>query len=139
MSLVYQGLLAPRGGRQNKHKHSNTNETQVAESLCKDIRGNNTRVPSSATICRTRARVDAAYMLHVRAMIDEYVHDHVGAAIYAMADKSPQGGREYEQVVLDIVKRCMLGKLQCLIQEMESRRARSANYECARVCACLLV
>ena len=119
----------------NKHKQRNTYEKQVAGHICVQIRAGTTRVPSQATISRVRARVDVAYMMHFRVTVDDMFDNHGGAAIYATADKSPQGGREYEQVVLFVVKRCVLEVLQCLIQKMESRRARVANYEYARACA----
>ena len=123
----------------NKKNKQNTYEKQVAGHICVQIRAGTTRVPSQATISRVRARVDVAYMMHFRATIDDMFDNHSSAAMYAMADKSPQGGREYEQVVLFIVKRCLLNVLQCLIQNMESRRARIANSECACLCSFVFV
>ena len=97
---------------------------EVAEKICAQIRANTVRVPSPATISRTRARVDVAYMLHFRTVLKDLFDHHGGAVIYAMADKSPQGGREYEQVVLNIIKRSMLNVLQSQIQMMESRHCK---------------
>ena len=98
----------------------------MATSIVKSMESEQVKAPSAPTMCRTRARVDVAYMLHMRKRVEEMFNDG-GAVIFAMADKSPQGGREVEQVVLQFVKRNVLAKLQCAIQHME----------CRLVCMCL--
>ena len=98
----------------------------MATSIVKTMESDLVTAPSAPTICRTRARVDVAYILFMRKRVEEMFNDG-GAVIFAMADKSPQGGREIEQVVLQFVKRSVLAMLQCSIQHME----------CRLVCMCL--
>ena len=103
----------------------------VADSIEKVTMDKTTRVPSATAMCRTGARIDVAYIFWTRQQNDDMFDNHGGAVFYAMADKSPQGGREIEQVVMEMVKRSLLDILQCLIQEMESRRVWT--------CLCLFV
>ena len=98
----------------------------MATSIVKSMESEQVKAPSAPTMCRTRARVDVAYMLHMRKRVEEMFNDG-GAVIFAMADKSPQGGREIEQVVLQFVKRSVLAMLQCSFQHTEFRL----------VCTCL--
>ena len=92
------------------------------------LRGKNQVVPSASTIRRTRSKMDVAWMLHMRDVIASFFKNDGGCVVFVMADKSPQGGREYEMTVFDFIPRKKLGWLHCAISHMDDWRAH-ANYK----------
>ena len=84
------------------------------------------RLPSAATISRIRARIDVAYMLSMRGQLRKSLHcadcAESGITLNITADKSPQGGREYEMIVVDYVKNKFLPFVQLAAQALEQRR-----------------
>ena len=84
------------------------------------------RLPSIATISRARGRLDVSHMLETRKMMWRILHlqndDVPGMFLYIIPDKSPQGGREYEMVVVDYVKNRLLPYVPVAIATLEQRR-----------------
>ena len=74
-----------------------------ADDVVKTLQEMKQPVPSASTIRRTRNNVDVAFMLHMRDVIAFFFRNDEGCVVYIIADKRPQGGREYEMVVLDFI------------------------------------
>jgi hypothetical protein len=66
----------------------------------------NTPVPSTATISRMRGRVDTTWMLVWRDRFQEWLDD--GLVVYLGTDSSPQAGRDYQIIMLDIIPKIWL-------------------------------
>ena len=101
-----------------------------ADAVVKMLEEKKDAVPSASTIRRARNKIDVAFMLHMRDVIASYFRNEEGipqegCAVYMMADKSPQGGREYEMVVLDFIARMRLKWLHLFISRMDFWRAYS--------------
>ena len=77
-------------------------------------------LPSQSTLCRLRGRIDVAYMLVTRILIKTCLEGR-GLVMYPVVDSSPQGGRDYELMVLYITRRAVLARLHHRIQDLESR------------------
>ena len=58
-------------------------------------------IPSKAIISQRRAALDMGYTCLQQAWVKEQLQQ--GAFFYALTDSSPQGGRDYEVTVLDVV------------------------------------
>lgn len=82
-----------------------------------DVKG--AAVPSPSTISRLRGRIDVAWMLVWRARISEWLKQ--GLIIYPSTDGSPQGGRDFQILVLDFVPRQDLPQLHTLMVKMDAR------------------
>ena len=78
------------------------------------------RLPSKASLSRMRGRVDVAWMLKFRSLL-QYMMDNGGVTIYPMVDPSPQGGRDYEMVVMSVIASRDLVQLHVYVKELESR------------------
>jgi hypothetical protein len=79
------------------------------------------RLPSKATISRMRGRVDTAWMLTFRSILHNMIMDG-GVVMYPMVDSSPQAGRDYEMLVVNIVAAKFLAELHVDIIKLEQRR-----------------
>ena len=79
---------------------------------------NSNSVPSAAAISKARGRIDVSWMLVWRDRFKE-MFDGAGAVIYLGTDSSPQGGRDYQIVVLDIVKKQDLAELHTAVMRLE--------------------
>lgn len=77
----------------------------LATPLCNRLTDRTFRLPCASTMSRNRLTVDVAYMLTVRELIAELLQG--AASAFVMADSSPQGGRDYEIMVFDIVSACV--------------------------------
>lgn len=89
-----------------------------------------TILPSKSLISKLRGRVDVAWMLTFRAELARMISDH-GVCIFPFVDSSPQGGRDYEIVVLNVIDKGVLPKLHCCVAFLESRsnqKARGVNH-----------
>jgi hypothetical protein len=89
----------------------------VANVVSQTLDNGSLQIPSGSTISRRRLMVDVAYMMHRRALNDKFGR---GAVRYIMVDSSPQGGRDYELVVVtSIAGPCLLQAFRdarCLTQ-----------------------
>jgi hypothetical protein len=79
------------------------------------------RLPSGATLSRMRGRLDVAWMLTMRSILHTMMQDG-GLVMYPMIDSSPQAGRDYEMMVLNIVAAKHLTSLHVDITKLEQRR-----------------
>ena len=79
---------------------------------------NSNSVPSASTISKARGRIDVSWMLLWRERIKAFLDE--GAVVYLGTDSSPQGGRDYQIVVLDIVKKVDLAALHVSVMRLES-------------------
>ena len=77
------------------------------------------RLPSAATMSRTRGRVDAAWILTFRETVRELLAK--GLVSYLTWDASPQGGKELEMFVWDFVAETCLPQMQIDISWLEMR------------------
>ena len=71
---------------------------------------------------RMRGRIDVPWMLTFRKMLNELFQAGTGILIYPMVDSSPQGGRDYEMVVMNMIQETALITLHGNIVKLESRR-----------------
>ena len=78
------------------------------------------RLPSPATLSRLRGRMDTAWMLTFQLILQDMMLDG-GVVIYPMIDSSPQAGRDYEMVVLNVVASKLLAELHYDIVKLEQR------------------
>ena len=79
------------------------------------------RLPSKSTMSRLRGRVDVAWMLTFRSILHNMILDG-GVVMYPMVDSSPQAGRDYEMLVVNIVAAKFLAELHVDIGKLEQRR-----------------
>ena len=77
-------------------------------------------LPSQSTLSRLRGRIDVAYMLVTRILIKTWLEGR-GLVMYPVVDSSPQGGRDYELMVLYFTRRAVLARLHHRIRDLESR------------------
>ena len=76
-------------------------------------------LPSASTMSRVRGRLDVAFML----LFQDWLYEallYTSLHLLVQVDASPQGGRDYEVIVLNIIKDCELLLLFEWIQELES-------------------
>ena len=74
----------------------------LASAWIKKLREDPSRyLPSSAILSQRRAALDMGFALLQQSQIQEALRQ--GACFYAMTDSSPQGGRDYEITVLDMI------------------------------------
>ena len=76
-------------------------------------------VPSPSTISRLRGRIDVAWMMVWRKRLKEWLAH--GLVVYPGTDSSPQGGRDYHKLLLDVIPRSAMADLQLRIQKLEAR------------------
>ena len=77
-------------------------------------------LPGPSLMSRLRLKLDCAYMMHMRQQWADWLHD--GCVIYVGSDASPQGGRNYEMVVLRIVLQKFLPDMHCHIVFLNTMR-----------------
>ena len=77
------------------------------------------RLPASSTISRLRGRVDVAWMMVWRERIAKWLQD--GLVIFPGTDSSPQGGRDYQVLVLDIACRANLPEIHVISERLHTR------------------
>ena len=73
-------------------------------------------VPSSATISKLRGTVDATWMLVWRDRLKEWLRH--GVTIFSGTDSSPQGGRDYQILMLDITQKPAMPDLHVHINQL---------------------
>ena len=79
---------------------------------------------NSSLISRLRFRLDFAYMQFMRRKFKHWLSpEDGGAVIYAMVDASPQGGRDYEMLLVNVVRRADLRDLQSAISTLDAMAA----------------
>lgn len=69
----------------------------------------NAAVPSPSTISRLRGRIDVVWMMIWSARSTKWLQ--TGVVIYGATDSSPQGGRDYQILVMDYLPRDVLPQL----------------------------
>lgn len=81
------------------------------------------QLPSKATMSRMRGRIDAALMMMMmtRDILRQLINS-CGLALYVQVDASPQGGRDYEMIVYNIVKATDFLDIFQYISQLESFR-----------------
>ena len=85
----------------------------VSASALKFIRGDEgpgLRIPSASTISRIRFKVDVAWMLLFREQLKGML-DSGGVSIFAQTDATAQAGRQYQMIILNIVRHKDLDEL----------------------------
>ena len=78
------------------------------------------QMPSASVISRLRGRIDVCWMLVFR----DRLHDMLqtgGVLVYPATDASPQAGRDYQMVVLNIIRRSVLPELLSGVLDLEAR------------------
>ena len=100
----------------------------VATHYCQKLQGSPEpmRLPSASTITRTRGRIDVAWMIIFRKLL-HFMLSNGGVSIYPMVDSSPQGNRNYEIVIFNLVRDTRLNAIHSCITQLDylSRRPRS--------------
>lgn len=98
------------------------------------------QLPSKATMSRMRGRIDAAWMMMTRDILRQLINS-CGLALYVQVDASPQGGRDYDMIVYNIVKATDFLDLFQYISQLESfrelakdERSRCYDKEAALMC-----
>ena len=76
--------------------------------------------PDKSVLSRLRGRMDVAFMLVFRERLWEMVHNG-GIAVFAAIDSSPQAGRDYEMLVLHIIRKTALAEMHANIMALEAR------------------
>ena len=94
----------------------------IAEHTVKLLTAEDTplRIPSPATLSRLRGRMDVAWMLVWRQELAQMLADS-GLVMYPMVDSSPQAGRDYEMLVLSILRAAGLPRVHADIVALEQR------------------
>ena len=77
-------------------------------------------LPSKSVISRLRGRMDVCFMVVLRRRLGEMMSSG-GVVVYPGIDSSPQAGRDYQMVVLDIVQRSKLAELQRYAAMLDAR------------------
>ena len=99
---------------------------QISGPFLRRLLHQDNRMPSATTISRLRGRVDVALMILTRKLLQSTIDTGDGGfVLYPMVDSSPQGGRDYEMVCLQIVFRVHLARLHEDIRQLERRRLMS--------------
>ena len=99
---------------------------QISGPFLRRLLHQDNRMPSATTISRLRGRVDVALMILTRKLLQSTIDiGDGGFVLYPMVDSSPQGGRDYEMVCLQIVFRVHLARLHEDIRQLERRRLMS--------------
>ena len=93
----------------------------AAEALLASWRTQARLVPSKSTMSRLRLKIDVAYMLLTRQRLQALMDDG-GHIVYPMVDASPQGGSDYELMLLSMVRRKDLAQMQHDIATLEKMR-----------------
>ena len=86
-------------------------------------------VPSPAVVSRLRGRMDVAFMLIFRERLSEMVQLG-GVSVFAAIDSSPQAGRDYEMLVLHIVRKNALAESHADIMALEDRVSWTLEARC---------
>ena len=90
---------------------------QAASIMQAALDNDNSTVPSPSTISRARGRLDVAWMLVWRDRLKSWLSD--GLVVYLGTDSSPQGGRDYQIVVLDFMLRKSLPEIHTHLLRLE--------------------
>jgi len=119
---------------------------KAAEILQRSLDGDERApVPSASTISRLRGRIDMAWAMVWRSRIREWLCQGVDPVVYPGTDSSPQGGRDYQILVLDFVAGNDLASLHCDVVALEQRcpstvdKTNRLAQECAWRPSCVLV
>eukprot|EP00972_Heterocapsa_arctica_P111591 16426936-Heterocapsa_arctica.AAC.1 len=81
----------------------------------------NSTAPSPATVSRLRGRIDVSWMLIWRDRIQTWLDSNGGLAVYPGTDSSPQGGRDYQILVLDFIPRAAMPELHAHTVAFDAR------------------
>ena len=81
-----------------------------ALAFLRGLTGSDFRVPSAATISRTRFRVDTAWMILFREQLQKMLNDG-GVRLYVQTDATAQAGRQYQITLINIVRAGELDQL----------------------------
>ena len=76
--------------------------------------------PDASQLSRMRLRIDVAFMFCMRQHYTEWLLHGRGVVLYPVVDASPQGGKDYEMVVLNIVEKRHLTELHDLTSTLEA-------------------
>ena len=76
-------------------------------------------IPSQSTISRMRARVDTTWMFVWRDRFQEWLGD--GLVVYLGTDSSPQAGRDYQIIMLDIIQKIAMPSMHVDITWLHRR------------------
>ena len=93
---------------------------KVVKSWMDDPSARGLLLPSPTTLSRLRGRIDTSFMLAMRGRIHDMIKSG-GLVLYPAVDSSPQGGRDYEIVVLNILRKATLPLLYQDVVALESR------------------
>ena len=85
-----------------------------------DGKGLGQRIPSAPTLSRWRGKMDVAFMLYFREIMDRHLSDG-GMCSWILWDSSPQAGRDYENLIFSFVPVRQLLNLQNLIIDLDDR------------------
>lgn len=91
-----------------------------------DPEGSGIAIPSAPVISRLRGRVDACLMITYRNCLHDMLQQG-GVVLYPAIDSSPQAGRDYEVVVLNILRRSTVPELYQDVVALENRRLLPAD------------
>jgi hypothetical protein len=94
---------------------------KAATVLQKSLDSRQAPIPSASTISRLRGRVDIAWAMIWRRRVGEWLQQPVGPVVYPATDASPQGGRDYQILVLDIIGGSDLAELHRDAVRLERR------------------
>ena len=90
--------------------------SNVAQRVVERLLDRSLPTPSKSCISKKRTTIDVAYMLLMREQIDKFVDENV--CTYLQVDSSPQGGTDYELVVLHFVLLSNCGKAVQVVRDL---------------------
>jgi len=76
------------------------------------------RLPDRSTISRWRLLIDAAFMVCWQRDMARHLAEGGGYLKFVQIDASEQGGRDYEMVVMDVVRQEFLAQICCAMFDL---------------------